>query len=255
MKKNPVIFVMARMTSSRLPGKVLMEVRGRPLLDYQLERLKRVELANDIVVTTTTNATDDAVVRVAEDHGVGVFRGSELDTVNRLLEASRTRGADPVVRVTGDCPLIDPATVDAVIDEITTHDCDYVVTDDIPPRHPNGMGCEAFSADALARLHAVTRSAVPDREWEKIRSPDLGLTIRTLAGPEPSLGHHRWTVDTPADFELVSKILDALYPENPDFGLTDIVALIDANPHWALINSYVRQKTGPHAAGPLNSPA
>src|SRR5437016_4690285 len=121
------IIVQARMTSSRLPGKVLMPVAGRPMLEQQLRRLRRCRRAHEIVIATTINSADDPIAEVAWRQGVCLFRGSEYDVLGRYVKAARKACADVVVRVTADCPLIDPAVVDRVIGELLdrTGRCDY----------------------------------------------------------------------------------------------------------------------------------
>lgn len=243
------VVVMARMGSTRLPGKVLKEVLGRPLLAFLLERLKRAKRPERLVVATSMRDVDTPIVELAAREHVATFRGSEHDTVERLYLAARERSADPVIRVTADCPMIDPDTVDEVAEKIAGGAYDYVVTDGIPPRYPNGMGCEAFRASALERFYRGTRECDPEAAWESIRDPAFGFRVGVLPGPSPSLGHHRWTVDTAEDLDLVSRVIETLYPAKPAFGLHDIAALLNAHPEWVAINAEVRQRTGPHAFG------
>src|SRR5438045_4192115 len=122
-----VIIVQARMTSTRLPGKILMDIAGKPMLAQQIRRLKHCRCVDDIVIATTTNATDDPVVALAETEGVGWFRGSESDVLSRYMGAAREANANIIVRVTSDCPLIDPELTDQVITALEAYstECDY----------------------------------------------------------------------------------------------------------------------------------
>jgi len=243
---NVVLIVMARMGSSRLPGKTLAPVGGRPMLGYLLDRLKRVRRAKRLVVATSHKTQDDPIVSFCEAEGVGVFRGDELDTFDRFKGAADAFGADIAVRVTGDCPLLDPATVDLVIDAIVAEKCDYVSTD-LVPQYPNGMGCDAYARRAVEKIHIASRGGDPERSWMFTRESGLGLAC--ASAPASRLGNlsaYRVTVDTPEDLMLVSKIVGA-FPAGAPIGLEEIVALLDANPDWRQINGAVRQKTGPHS--------
>src|SRR5687767_7584473 len=139
-----VIVVQARMTSTRLPGKVLMDVSGRPMLAWQIERLQRCA-AQEIVLATTSNAADDPVVELAARLGIRSFRGSEHDVLARFVGAARQAHADVVVRVTADCPLLDPAITDRVINELLEHrgECDYA-SNVLRRTYPRGLDVEAF---------------------------------------------------------------------------------------------------------------
>jgi spore coat polysaccharide biosynthesis protein SpsF len=238
------IIVQARMTSTRLPGKVLKEVLGKPLLEYQVERLRQVGNADEIVIATTVNDSDEPIVALAHRLGVHVVRGSEHNVLSRYHDAATAIGADVVVRVTSDCPLIDPDVVEAVIaDFVARHgECDFMATD-LERSYPIGMDVEVFS---FAALHDAFTEAVAEEELEHVtpfiyRRPGR-YRLANHRGPD-GIAHHRWTVDTPDDFVLVAHIFEALYPSNPHFRLADIVDLLARHPDWAAINAHVQQKT------------
>jgi spore coat polysaccharide biosynthesis protein SpsF len=240
---STVIIVQARMTSTRLPGKVLLPIAGRPMLAYQLERLGRARRADRIVVATTTNAADDLIVSAAAECGVSCTRGSEMDVLARFAQAAEELGASAVVRATADCPLIDPAIIDAAIATFYKSPGRYdYVSNMLEPSYPYGMAVEVFSAEALVAANAEAIEAA-EREhvtpfiyWRPER-----FRLRSLK-MQPNLSSHRWTVDAGEDFELVSRILEALYPRKPDFCIRDVLELLDQHPDWHAINRRVRQK-------------
>ena len=236
-----VIIVQARMTSTRLPGKVLMPLAGAPMLSRLIERLRRVKLADAIVIATTTNATDDPITNLCDALGVACHRGSEHNVLSRYAEAARLHGADVVVRITSDCPLIDPALVDQVIAAYEEGDSDYV-SNMLPPTWPYGMAVEVFSATALNEAHA---EAAREEEREHVtpfidRHPER-YGLRNVRSPQ-DLSQHRWTVDTPEDYELVHRLFEAIHPEHPEFTLEHLLAAMDAHPEWMLINRHIEQK-------------
>ena len=239
-----IAVIQARMTSTRLPGKVLMAVLGRPMLGYQVERVARAGRLDGIVLATTTNATDDPVAEFAAGAGVPVFRGSESDVLGRVAAAAASQDATHVVRLTGDCPLSDPEIVDAVVERLTDGrpEVDFV-TNGIPRSWPVGVDAEAMTMAALARADAEAVDAY-DREHVTpflYRNPER-FRLANLPAPSDFSGH-RWTLDEPADFELIRRILAALYPTRPAFGWRDVLALVEAHPEWRAVNRGVAQKT------------
>ena len=232
---STAIVVQARMGSTRLPGKVLKDIAGRPMLSYQMERLRRVKRAERIVVATTDQPADDAVERFCQKEKIACVRGSEDDVLARYHLATERFPADVVVRITADCPLIDPAVVD---EAIAAYEPDYV-SNMLEITYPYGMAVEVFSAQALREAH---REAKDPAEREHVtpfiwrRPQRYRLKSLTMA---PNLSHHRWTVDTPEDFELVSRLLKTL---KPHFTLQDVLAVLDEHPDWCAINAHVEQK-------------
>lgn len=237
------IIVQARMTSTRLPGKVLKEVLGKPLLEYQIERLRRVRQADEIIIATTPNATDQPIVDLCRKLGVACTRGPEEDVLARYYQAARQHRADVVVRVTSDCPVIDPDVIDRIIGHYLRHAgaVDYV-SNMLQLSYPYGMAVEVFPFHVLEEAFREARLQ-PEREH---------VTPFVYAHPEryrlanvrneEDLSHHRWTVDTAEDFALIEKIVAALYPAKPDFRTGDILDLLNKHPDWPLINAHVSQK-------------
>lgn len=213
------------------------------MLSYQIERLRRVKNADAIVVATTTNASDNPIVAFCEAEQVTCTRGSETDVLSRYAEAAGYVGADTVVRVTSDCPLIDPELIDAAIEAFRDRaaPCDYV-SNMIEPSWPYGMAVEVFSASALKQANEQAQNAA-EREHVTpyIYWRPQSFRLKSLKRA-PDLSSERWTVDTPEDFELVGRILDALYKDVPHFKMDDVLAVLAANPSWRLINQHVAQK-------------
>lgn len=238
-----VIIVQARMTSTRLPGKVLKPVLGKPLLEYQIERLQRVQLADEIAIATTTNAKDDPIVKLCDRLSIPYFRGSEADVLARYHGAAIAYQADVIVRVTSDCPLIDPQVIDRTIQYYLDRfdEFDYVANC-LKRTYPRGMDTEVFSFKALneAFLEATVQ---PDLEHvtpfihRQSTRYNLGHILYSR-----DCSQHRWTVDTLEDFELIQNILAALYPVNSKFSLEDCLQLLDRYPEWTKINAHIEQK-------------
>jgi len=240
---NTVVIVQARMGSSRLPGKVLKKILGRPMLDLQVERLSRVRNANEIIVATSDAFGDNAIVELCNDLAVPCFRGSEDDVLSRYYDAARAAHAGVVVRVTGDCPLIDPDLINKIIDEYTTNrkNIDYC-SNTLQRTFPRGLDTEVFSMKALEEAHAEATEQ-PDREhvttyiW---RQPER-FRLRAVCA-ENDYSDHRWTVDTVQDLVLVRKLFEELYPHDPLFTWRDCLELMERNPDWRAINAEVEQK-------------
>lgn len=218
-----VLVLQARTTSTRLPGKVLMDLGGRPMLARQLERLARCRQVDEIVVATTVNATDDPVVAVAEEAGVRWFRGSEADVLSRYAGAAREAGADVVIRSTADCPLIDPEIVDRVIDTLVDGRAELDYASNVVRRtYPQGLDVEALFRDTLERVDRMATSR-PAREhvtwFIHSERPELfGIGSVTDAEDHSDLS---WTVDTAEDLQRVRGIfgllgLDAAYVRYPE---------------------------------------
>lgn len=247
MKKRIIATIECRMTSSRLPGKVMLSSCGRPMLAHLIERLQRVAQLDGIVLATTVNATDDCIVALAKELGVSCFRGSEEDVLQRVLLAAQQEEADLIVEITGDCPLLDPEVTSQTIDlYLNNPGCDYVAND-LVLSYPLGMDVQVFSTELLALADREGLTA-PDREhvsWYIVRHPER-FRLLTLPAP-PSL---RWpdlrlTLDEEEDFRLIDAVLRELYPQKPDFSLVDIVELLRRNPALVAINAHVAQKN-PH---------
>jgi spore coat polysaccharide biosynthesis protein SpsF len=239
--RRVVVIVQARMTSTRLPGKVLMDLAGKPMLERQLERLARCRRADEIVLATTTNTTDDPLAELGARLDLRCHRGSEHDVLDRYAGAARAAAADVVVRVTADCPLIDPQETDVVIEALAPG-VDYaanVIERDLP----RGLDVEALWRDTLERVDRMATSA-PAREhvtyFIHTERPDL-FALHAVRRPFAA-GELRWTVDTPADLEVVRRLYDELGLAERPLPLADVIAHVRAHPELATLNASITQK-------------
>lgn len=216
-----------RMTSRRLPGKVLMPVKGKPVLELLIERVKRSGYIDKIIVATTTNTEDDPVEKLSLELGVDCFRGSEEDVLERVYHAHKKFHSDIVVELTGDNPLIDPSLIDYSVLSYLYSDCDCVSTA-LDPFFPKGQAVEVFSFELLEYLdqHALTpydREHVTPHIFENKDK----FKVLALTGSE----HHRapqqiHTLDTKDDYDRVQKVFNSLYDEDPDFNMSQAIAIL-----------------------------
>lgn len=231
------------MTSTRLPGKVLLPAAGREMLAHQIDRVRRATRVDVVCIATTENATDDPVADLAAREGIAVFRGSEHDVLDRFVRAADHVGADIAVRLTGDCPLTDPALIDAVVGvfQEAAPAVDYA-TNSFPRSWPIGLDVEVAAMSALRLANAEATDSY-DREHVMPFLYRQPARFRIAGYPAPQdLTGYRWTLDEKADYALITRILQAMLPGKPDFGWRDVIDLLDAHPEWRTLNAAVGQK-------------
>lgn len=231
------------MRSERLPGKVLLPVLGRPNLDLMVERLCRVSLIDAIVIATSEDASCDPIADLARELGVGCFRGSEKDVLGRVLQASREAHADLIVETTGDCPLIDPPTVEKVISAFLASRVDYC-SNTLTRTFPRGLDTQVFPLSVLEEVARRTTDPV-DREHVSLyiyEKPGRFRLLNVKSGYGPEVAELRLTVDTPEDFALVRTVYEELYPKDPNFVLSDIIDLFVRRPELPDINRHIEQR-------------
>ena len=237
-----VIVVQARMGSSRLPGKVLKKVLDKPLLAYLIERLDRCKLVDEVIIATSINEQDDVLERFCMENSVSCFRGSEDNVLERYYLAAKEAGASIVVRVTGDCPLIDPQIIDREIqfylDNMDNYD---YVSMGLPRSYPRGIEAEVFPFRVLEKMYIeadtqVQREHVTPYIYQNPHIFRLGNMPNNQ-----DLSFHRWTVDQEEDFKLIETIISNLYPVKPEFTMDDILELFNEYPEWVEINAHVEQ--------------
>ena len=238
---NTVAIIQARMGSSRLPGKVLMDLGGETTLARVVRRLKRSRQVTKIVVATTTACGDQSIIRECEHLQVVCFRGEEQDVLDRYYQAARANAADAVVRITSDCPLIDPELVDETVEVFRNEHADYACN--VSPRtYPRGLDTEVFSFDALDRAWREAREA---HQREHVtpylyEHPQI-FKLASLSGAA-DYSRYRWTLDTREDLELLRAIYSR-FDGRDDFSWQEVLRLMEREPELAELNSQVLQKS------------
>ncbi len=233
----------ARMTSTRLPGKVLLPVNGKPMLYYLVERLRRVKSIQEIVLATTVNETDDTLVEFAKTMNISFYRGSEDDVLERVIGAGESADADIIVEITGDCPIIDPLIVEQAIQIFLHNDADYV-SNAIVRSYPDGMDTQVFRLETLKKSAQMTNSP-PDREHVTLhirRHPEIFRHINLVAPPDlhwPELG---LTLDEAKDYEFLKTIIEYFGDANPYFSCREVIRLLKSRPELLEINRDVVRK-------------
>jgi len=241
------VLVQARLGSSRLPGKVLLPLAGEPALARVVERCRAAAGAARIVVATTDAAEDDAVDACARASGADVFRGADDDVLGRLAAAARDFPADHYVRVTADCPLIDPGIIGDVVAAHVAGGYDFSYND-VPADFPRGYDVEVLTAELLAWLAARCRDAasrehVTPHVYAHRGDFDVFQSPPARAGVD--LSSYRLVLDEPRDYELLRRLFDRLAEKKRLFGLDDVLALLEAEPALAAINRDVPQREPP----------
>ena len=235
-----IAIIQARMGSTRLPGKVLMDMEGRTVLARVVSRLRRATRIDEIAVATTNSAADDVIVRECSRLNISSFRGSENDVLDRYYQAARVFAAEAVVRITSDCPVIDPGLVDQTIELFLRQHGDYA-SNSFPPIYPRGLDVEVFT---IAALEKAWRDARKPYEREHAtpyfyEHPEL-FRLVSLRG-QVDHSRYRWTLDTAEDLALLRTIY-ARFGGKDDFSWCEIIQLMELEPELAELNSRVVQK-------------
>ncbi len=243
---NIVAFIQARLSSSRLPGKVLKDLAGQPILVWAVERCRRARTLTQVVVATTDDPADDPIAALCQQRGYPCFRGSQFDVLDRFYQAARSHSADIIVRVTADCPFIDPALIDETVETFLRLQPDFAATRLPPPwsrTYPIGLDVEVC---AFAGLERAWKEAALKHEREHVMpyfyDQDGRFRVHILQSPV-DYGSLRWTVDTPEDLDLLREIA-ARFPGRTDFTWREILELLQREPHLSRINAAVQHKTG-----------
>lgn len=236
-----VAIVQARMGSTRLPNKVMSLIVRKPLIELLLTRLSNARSIDEIVVATSADTRNDILAKHVESIGYKVFRGSEDDVLDRYFRAAVAMSADVIVRITGDCPLLDPAIVDSTVSLRIQSDADYA-SNSAPPSFPDGLDTEVFTMSSLALAHAqATTAAQREHVTPYIRESGQFRTANLISAIDVSF--MRWTVDEPADLEVVRNVFNHFDPRT-DFELSDIIALTKTNPELFAGNQHLRRNEG-----------
>ena len=239
-----VATIEARMTSSRLPGKVMLPAKSKPMLEHLVDRLRRATSVEEIVLATTINSSDDVLVDFARRQQIGVFRGSEDDVMSRVIGAAESARADVVVEITGDCPIIDFRIVEQMVRMFLANPCEYC-SNALVRSYPIGMDTQVLRLETLQRSFVMTSDPL-DREHvtRHIRmNPEKFVHLHLVAPPDlhwPKLG---LTLDERADYELLKRIIEYFGDAKPDFSCGDVLNLLrNEHPEWIGINQSVMRK-------------
>lgn len=241
-----VAIIQARMSSSRLPGKVLLDLAGQPMLVRVIERVRRAKTVDEVVVATTTDPTDDPIEALCCERGYAIYRGSMFDVLDRFYGAARQSNAQVIVRITADCPVIDPAVIDQTVSTLLTSGADFVANRLPPPwkrTWPIGLDTEVCRFAGLER--AWKEAALPfEREHVMPYFYDMeGRFKIVVTDHDPDYGDQRWTVDTMEDLVLLSKVFE-YFGGRDTFSWLDVLHLVQTEPELAQINAGVRHKIG-----------
>ena len=241
LNQNIVAIVQARMGSTRMPGKILKPIQGKPMLWHIVNRLKSVEEIDEVVIATSDLLKDDKVYEMATNFGISSFRGSEADVLKRFYGAAKIINAQYVIRITGDCPLIDPSTIKKLIKLYFDGGFDFcgvacgagVVKEKNINRYPDGLDAEIFSFDILKETHLeavndLHREHVTPFIWQNNTRYKLGSLYS-----KTDYSNLRLTVDKKEDFDFINWIYEMLYTKNPYFNLKDILELLEKHPNMA----------------------
>jgi len=260
MKPRVIAIIQGRMSSSRLPGKILAEIAGQPMLQRVFTRTSRAATVTETIFATTTDPSDDPVAEYCDFSGIPFTRGSLYDVLDRYYQTAKQAKADFVVRVTADCPVIDPALIDDVVNALLEGEYDFVCNRLPPPwqrTYPIGLDVEACTFKVLE--HAWREAQEPQHRehampyfYEGVALSRQGRTLETGLSPRgyniallhhpTDFGDYRWTVDTPEDLEFMRQVYSRFDGRN-DFSWKDVLDLVHKEPQLMQINAAVKHKT------------
>lgn len=233
--------IQARMGSTRLPGKIMYEVCGESILSLMIKRIKNAKKLDKIIIATTINENDNVIVNFCKLNGIDFFRGSENDVLSRYYETSKKFPSDIIIRLTSDTPLLDPKTIDSIIEQYEKNDYDYVSNQfPFPRTYPDGTNVEVFSFNLLKEM------------YEKAKNPSDREHVTTFVSMQPKLfkifrvdyskdiSKYRFNLDYDADYQLIKKVYEEFYFKNPNFTLEDIILWLEKNPDILKLNSDIK---------------
>lgn len=231
--------IQARMGSTRLPGKVLKEVNGKPLVSYQIDRIQNSKLLDKIVIATSTLEKDDSIEKFCEDNNIECFRGSENDVLSRYYDCAKKYNADTIVRLTADCPLSDPQIIDSVIGKFIEDKVDYCANT-VPVESatfPDGTDVEVFSFDALSKAyHGIEDSHFREHVTFQFWQTDDYTSSQYILNKD--LSKYRLTVDYVEDYEVIKYIFDELHKKGLFGNLDEIIEIVDSNEEIKRLNAH-----------------
>jgi spore coat polysaccharide biosynthesis protein SpsF len=235
--------IQARSSSSRFPEKVLKPILGRPMIFCEIDRVKKSKFINNFVVATSEASTDDGLVKLCRQHDIDTFRGDLFDVLDRYYQCAKTFQADNIVRLTGDCPIIDWTIIDEVIEKHIQEDNDYT-SNTLELSYPDGLDVEVIRFSALATA------------WKKAKLPSEREHVTPYIYRNPQwfkvgclknkkdYSKLRWTVDEPEDLVFINLIYELLYPKNECFLMDDVIKILEENPEINGINAKFQRNEG-----------
>lgn len=233
--------VQARCSSSRLPGKVIKSLAGKPMILHELDRLSRSKMIDKIILATSTDPSDDSLEKVVADGGFDVFRGNLNDVLDRYYQCAKVYNPVHVVRITGDCPAIDWRLVDKVINIHIEHGNDYTNTSE---DYPDGLDTEVINFSALKEAwQKATLLSEREHVTLYLRNHKNDFQTETISC-EQNLRFMRWTVDEPQDFTFITQVFAELYASKPDFAMQDVLALLKDRPELMTVNQGIQRNEG-----------
>ena len=240
---NNLILIQARTASSRLPGKVLLDILGKPLLLRMYERVSALKTPVKIVVATTSDSRDKKIVEICKAEGIDVFCGHPTDLLDRHYQAALYYEAANIAKIPSDCPLIDPDIIDLVFDKFSLMGCDYA-SNLHPPSFPDGNDVEVMTARCLKQ--AWENAVLPmEREhttpfiWDRpgrFKIENISCIVKSDGQKADFSMSYRWTLDYYEDYLMIRKVFEALYKDNKNFGMTDILSFLSCHPEIMKIN-------------------
>jgi len=242
MKKY--VIVEARMSSTRLPGKIMLPILGRPSLSLMIERLKNIEIIDGIIIATTPHNSNKVLIDLAVKENVDYFVGSEDDVLSRVLNAAKHFNVDLIIEVTSDCPLVDKEIVTNCVINYLNNNVDYV-SNIIKRTYPRGMDVQVFSTNTLNEVEKLTKNPF-DKEHVSTyiyNNPDKYKLLNIEAPIELQAPEYRLTLDEAEDYFLIRKIFEELYPIKKYFNYQDIFNFLKSHPELVLINKNIKHKT------------
>lgn len=244
-KEKVVAIVQARFSSSRLPGKVMKKILGKPMLLLELERLQRCQMIDEIILATSIDDSDTQLAKAVKDAGFMVYQGNLNDVLDRYYQCAKQYSPAHIVRITGDCPLIEPQVVDVVISRHLEDDNDYTSNTLRRVTFPDGLDTEVMKFTVLERAWREAKLA-SEREHVTqyiIKHPDIfkqGAVYCDIA----NLDSERWTVDEIGDYLFVREVYERLYPDNPKFTFKDVLLLLQEYPEICELNKGITRNEG-----------
>ena len=241
-KKKITVIIEARTGSSRLRNKVVAEIEGKPMIFYVIDRVKQIKSVEQIILATTQEKNDKILIEIAKQNSIGIFAGDSMDVLNRDYQCALQNNADPIIRITGDCPLIDPDIVEEMLEFYLKNNYDYI-SNRINPKYPDGLDVEIYS---FKTLQMVEQNAKLSSERALVttyitKNPKI-FKIFSYENQE-DLSGHRWTVDEQNDLEFIRKIYSIMKPKT-NFSMNKIMEILIKNPELLKINSGIVRNEG-----------